>query len=91
MVRKGTIMNQNAQSVSITAPALIYSQEKKIIDVVYGNWQSYRKTMLKLKGFGLRKYLFSFHALNFNYKILIVCSRFQSFAMQHQHYILRTY
>jgi hypothetical protein len=91
MVRKGTIMNQNAQSVSITAPALIYSQETKIIDVVYVNWQNYRKTMqklmmkteenvLKMKGFGLRKYLFSFHALNFNYKILSVCSCFQSFA-----------
>jgi hypothetical protein len=34
MVRKGTIMNQNAQSVSITAPALIYSQETKIVYVV---------------------------------------------------------
>lgn len=30
-------MNQNAQSVSITAPALIYSQETKIHDMV--NWQ----------------------------------------------------
>jgi hypothetical protein len=36
MVRKGTIMNQNAQSVSITAPALIYSQETKIVYVVNG-------------------------------------------------------
>lgn len=83
MVRKGTIMNQNAQSVSITAPALIYSQEPKIIDVVYGNWQSYGKniqklrmktedSVIKIKGLGLRKYLFSFHALNFNYKILSV-------------------
>lgn len=41
MVRKGTIMNQNAQSVSITAPALIYSHETKIIDMVNGNCQSY--------------------------------------------------
>jgi len=37
MVRKGTIMNQNAQSVSITAPALIYSQEKK--QKSCGQWQ----------------------------------------------------
>lgn len=83
MVRKGTIMNQNAQSVIITAPALIYSQEPKIIDVVYGSWQSYGKNIqkvrmktednvIKIKGLGLRKYLFSFHALNFNYKILSV-------------------
>jgi len=40
MVRNGTIMNQNTQSVSMTAPALICSQVKTQ-NQLCGKWNSY--------------------------------------------------